>query len=506
MRHALSPARRSCIVSAARPQSGEVSSRPDVSDGAADERIPASAPARRRGLISAPSALSCGVHAARVPVNALDESMTSTPLARGVACSRRGAARRRDGYPLTVCLVWLIVTTGVPLSGASQGSAPAETGGGEGGSSLEYVRTHLGPGPLDRWLPGWEGLKRRLRQDHGFDVSVVYAPIFQHGTQGGRHNRTFNQGLDLYARWEGLVDHPILGRGTLDIYAQHRKDDIISTTAAEFSDALGTTMLVNDADAEDFDGTFNSVSTLAWEQELIEGQLILFAGQFDPDGLFDENAFAGDDRLSFIAEPLSNNPVQPGLDPGLGITMGLNATGFWYIRGRVLDGNANGEYPDVESLGDDTWAYQAETALLSSFEGYGQGTYRVSYRWIDATRRAPSGKAVALSIDQEIGPKLGTFVRYSIGDGDRAGTKQFFSAGIVLTEAFGYDDDWLGLGIFWGDPSEDELREEYGLEAFWRLQLTRHLQLTPDLQLWRPSNDRDADLRAVFSIRMGIIF
>ena len=36
----------------------------------------------------------------------------------------------------------------------------------------------------------------------------------------------------------------------------------------------------------------------------------------------------------------------------------------------------------------------------------------------------------------------------------------------------------------WQDPSDNTRRDDYGMEMFWRLQLTENIQLTPDVQLY----------------------
>jgi carbohydrate-selective porin OprB len=80
---------------------------------------------------------------------------------------------------------------------------------------------------------------------------------------------------------------------------------------------------------------------------------------------------------------------------------------------------------------------------------------------------------------------------------------------MMLKRPFGWVDDRLGVAGFYAKPQDDNggaLREEYGLEAFWRFQLTPRLDLTPDLQLYlQPGrNDRD-DPVAVFGLRLRYI-
>ena len=65
------------------------------------------------------------------------------------------------------------------------------------------------------------------------------------------------------------------------------------------------------------------------------------------------------------------------------------------------------------------------------------------------------------------------------------GVRLGMSAGVVFTQAFGFNNDWLGLGFIWNDPSDGNRADDYGVEAFWRVQLTETLQITPDTP-WAP--------------------
>ena len=93
--------------------------------------------------------------------------------------------------------------------------------------------------------------------------------------------------------------------------------------------------------------------------------------------------------------------------------------------------------------------------------------------------------------------------------------RQVFAAGFLFTRPFGWDDDTLGLAAWRAspepnlDPPPDAMpyRAEYGLEAFWRMQLTDHLELTPDLQLiLDPAKDTSRDQVLIAGVRLRLVF
>ena len=58
-----------------------------------------------------------------------------------------------------------------------------------------------------------------------------------------------------------------------------------------------------------------------------------------------------------------------------------------------------------------------------------------------------------------------------------------------------YRSDVAGIGINWGDPPADALREQTSIEAFWNFQFAQNLAFTPSVQLLldpalNPQNDK----------------
>ena len=64
-----------------------------------------------------------------------------------------------------------------------------------------------------------------------------------------------------------------------------------------------------------------------------------------------------------------------------------------------------------------------------------------------------------------------------------------------------------GLGFIWQDPSDNTRQDDYGMETFWRFQLTENIQITPDLQVYfDPSQSVSSDAQAAFGLRVGLYF
>ena len=63
-----------------------------------------------------------------------------------------------------------------------------------------------------------------------------------------------------------------------------------------------------------------------------------------------------------------------------------------------------------------------------------------------------------------------------------------------------FGSDRLGLGFSWGGPNDRTKRNQYGLEVFYSIQLTQHLNVMPDIQLtFQPSFNEEKDFVGVYS-------
>lgn len=391
------------------------------------------------------------------------------------------------------------------LPGALLGTllaAPAESQSTRPALALERLEhmtaeagdAHFGAGLLQRAFGPVDAARARLAEDTGIDIRGRYAPIYQFADG----EDLLSSGLDLYARWDGVIDED-WGKGSLDVHFELRRDDVLGTDAFEFAADLGMRSLsISGEDA----GSFASFDQISWEQLFLDGDVNVTLGQLDPTSLFDENAYAGNDRESFIAEPFSSDPVRPTWTPGLGAGIWYSPE-RWYVGAALIAADGNREAIDTDAVSDGNWSHLAEAALTPDLRDMGRGTYRLTFQNVEASDEGPDGLSWAASVDQEMGERHGVFARWSYGDGHRTRFDQMISTGIVIDEMFGAPHDRFGLGLFWGSPSESALREEWGFETYWRVQLTQRVDITPDLYFLKPS-EKGEPLHAILGLRLGI--
>ncbi|MED5508260.1 MAG: carbohydrate porin, partial [Planctomycetota bacterium] len=117
------------------------------------------------------------------------------------------------------------------------------------------------------------------------------------------------------------------------------------------------------------------------------------------------------------------------------------------------------------------------------------------------------GSALALVAQQQFGENTVLWSQYlysaeSIGPASREWTM-----GLSIAQCFGRKNDGFGIAIGWSAPSDEYYpgwRENLQLEAYYRCQVTHSWQLSPDFQVFRPS-DPQASGSAVFSFALRLL-
>ena len=363
------------------------------------------------------------------------------------------------------------------------------------------IHTHLGRGPLSGVLSPYDDFLDRMQEAHAVGFAVTYSPIYQFGGPSGSDDMTLNYDLSIFADWT-VFDHPIFGKGRFDLYFFHQADELIGTSTDSFTDHVGSSWLLSNVF---IDNTEFSLATLWWEQLLFDGHLDITIGQLDPTLLFDVNEYAGWDRVSFLASPVSGNPARVFETPGLGLYVEVLDSDVGYLIGTVMDADADGRYPDFKSLGNGNWAYFLEAGLTPMIPSLGRLEFGVTLTATDRTEDGPASQGVLVSLSQDIGDRYAVFLRYGYNDGKRGGIDQMVSAGIVFKGIFDFASDWIGASFMWARPAESELRDQYGIEAYWRFQLTERVQFTPDLQIIvHPTHRSRAEAEVVGALRLFI--
>jgi carbohydrate-selective porin OprB len=270
--------------------------------------------------------------------------------------------------------------------------------------------------------------------------------------------------------------------------------------------SLGITYPISDSVADT-----DAVKALYWQQDLPGDRASLRFGHVDPNGIVLKCSYACDDTTLFISGPLSGNVTGTNAGQGWGVQAFFKTGTAISLEAGVGDANGDGKLNTDRSVKSDELAYSAAVIAENLFPTLGDGAIRLGYYQVDPTKRGTSDaqartSGVVLAAEQDVGD-YGLFARYAESFGRHSGSRSTGAAGIVWKKPFGYDEDRLGFGVSYVEPSAEDTDAEYLSEVFYRMQITPLAELSAGaIVLNRPNNADDTGAEAVFNLRLRYAF
>ena len=100
------------------------------------------------------------------------------------------------------------------------------------------------------------------------------------------------------------------------------------------------------------------------------------------------------------------------------------------------------------------------------------------------------------------------FVRYGYADVNSRGptpVKHMANVGLVIDGIFGQDRDRIGVGFTWSDPADRTLSEQRTIDAYYRVQITPEIAISPVVQaIINPVRNPDRGTVFVWGFRARI--
>ena len=114
---------------------------------------------------------------------------------------------------------------------------------------------------------------------------------------------------------------------------------------------------------------------------------------------------------------------------------------------------------------------------------------------------------MSLSFDQDVGDRVGAFFRFATSDDTFRTFDRRIATGIQLKEPFGFVNDRIGAGLWWGSPADSALRSETGIDLFWKFQIARFMEVSAGAQwIFDPAIRTDKDSVTLGQLRLRLIF
>ncbi len=365
---------------------------------------------------------------------------------------------------------------------------------------------HVSLGAVTSTTDRYFDFKSRTTETTGLSWLIESAPQYQ-ALLGGGVDATANNETNLIAQWY-VRDPADAGRGNLLLWYQFSSTWGNQTTS-DFQNDIGILSPPNGGDTAP-DNSRDLAQHIAWEQRFTDDSVRIQVGKLTTRVLMNLNRYAVSDREDFFTPMIVNNPVAHyTARAGLGAFAEYSGNS-WYVSGMLRDADADlsKRLADFSSLDSGNWEYLAESGLTpDDVLGLGAGNYRVTVSYSDATDSADSTSSVSLSFDQDLGNRLGAYFRYATANDTFRAFDRRIAMGLQIKEPLGFSNDRIGIGYWWGSPTDDALRSESGLDLYWKLQIARFLEVSAGLQtVFDPAFDTTQDTATLAQARLRFVF
>lgn len=372
------------------------------------------------------------------------------------------------------------------------------------------VLSTVPPDPLFRQDPLRLGMEpfdasfNQLRKSEGLTFAASYTLVDQYATvtpEGVRHNWATGR-FDLTGGWK-LYDHGS-NAGSLSLLVRSGVNLGVSQKF-NLSDSLGSGLVLNCLPGGGPQRPI-TLNILYYRQDFYRRKFAFYIGKIHPNEFISLSLYNNDERSQFLNAENDGNLTIPsdGTYAG-GAALEYQATEHIYIHMVTID-TEGGQEKNLKTLADRKYMNAVELGWKKGAPTRQEHLFRFLV-WRDDTATTGTGAGVGFGTDFELKSGWVPFGRMGAGTDAGSSIKRVFDAGIANIRPFGRRGDMFGAAININDPSHGALHHETLFETFYRVRMTRSLELGPDLEVSaHPTNSPTKYSTALLGIRGKIIF
>jgi porin len=355
------------------------------------------------------------------------------------------------------------------------------------------------------------GWKEGIREKSGLSLGTDYTSVFltANNTLPNKSDDASSGMFRFFGTWE-LLGRGTDDTGTLSFKFDHRHSYSDIEPSAFSIDSLGYV----DAMASTFNDEGWRLTNIHWRQSWDNGQVVLLAGMLSVPDFLDVYGL-GSPWLHFqsLAFTTGGGTISLPGDASLGVIVGGWVSENLYILGGIEDANSQATDPSEgfdTFFNDNEYFKHIEIGWTTAKDRAYVDNMHLTLWQVDEREDAnvEDGWGANFSFTHYFGEKWMPFIRAGYANDGSSLLKRTLSAGI------GYQPNpigaaagsLLGFGANWGKPNETALGpgldDQYAFEMFYRLQVTREIAITPDIQFLKdPALNPSQDSIWVFGLR-----
>ena len=342
-----------------------------------------------------------------------------------------------------------------------------------------------------------------MSQTARLKFGATYTFVSQYATEtpaSVRHDETDGRS-DLTTAWK-VYDHEGTA-GSISMVVRSQTNIGISQQF-NLSNSLGSGLTLNCLQGGGAEQPI-TLNLLYWRQDLAHKRLSFYIGKIHPNEFISLSMFNDDERTQFLNGASDGNAsfASDGAYAG-GAAVELQATPRLYVHALTVDteGTPQG---NLKTMVDRKYMQSVEAGWFSGEPGKPFRDYRINF-WRDDTRSLGSGAGGGIGFEHEHGRGWTTFGRLGFATHGGSSIRQVEEMGLAQMTPFGRRGDMFGLALVHSEPNTTARHHETLIEGFYRLRLTKSVDLGPDFELSiHPTYSNRAYTTALLGLRMRII-
>ena len=249
-----------------------------------------------------------------------------------------------------------------------------------------------------------------------------------------------------------------------------------------------------------------SLNILYWRQDFLHKRLSFYVGKIHPNQYISLSLFNNDERTQFLnGENDGNLAIASDGTYAGGAAVDFQITRHLYVHSLVIDTDG-AQQNGIKTLADLKYLEAAEVGWFSGEVGNKYQDFRFVV-WRDDTKNLGSGYGGGFAFDHEFANGWTPFGRYGFATDTGTSIKQTDSIGVANVHPFQRRGDMFGAAFNYVEPNHTGKRHESLFETFYRLRLTKSIEVGPDLQVSiHPMYAQKAYTSVLLNARMRIIF
>jgi len=359
--------------------------------------------------------------------------------------------------------------------------------------------------PLSSALRPLDDATHWLDKHHHLSFGATYTFLNEYATitpDSVRHSQTTGR-LDLNGNWV-VYDHESTA-GSIGLLVRSATNIGVSQQF-NLSDRLGSALVLNCLQGVGEQRPI-TVNILYWRQDFLAKRLSFYVGKLHPNQHISLSMYNNDERTQFLNGENDGNlaVASEGVYAGGG-AVEFQITPHLFLHSLAVDTEGSAQ-ANLKTLVDKKYLEAAEIGWFSGLPSSMYQNFRfVVYR--EDTKNLGSGYGGGFAFEHEFANGWTPFGRYGFASNNGNTTKQTDTIGLANIHPFHRRGDMFGAAFNYTEPAHGHgLRHESLFESFYRLRLTKSIDLGPDIQVSiHPANATKTYTTTILNARLRIIF